>query len=86
MLKMESGRFNEFVGAQVSEVKVNSNVDEEWLWLEGQCNPADLGTRPTVIPWNLVADSDYQEGMVWMKKPEEKWPCKRSFGVVPKGR
>jgi hypothetical protein len=26
MLKKESGRFNEFVGAHVSKVKVNSNV------------------------------------------------------------
>ncbi len=45
MLKMESGKFNEFVGARVSEVKVNSNIEEEWRWLEGNCNLADLGTR-----------------------------------------
>jgi hypothetical protein len=32
MLRTESGKFNEFVGARVSEVKVNSNVEEEWRW------------------------------------------------------
>jgi hypothetical protein len=45
MLRTESGKFLEFVGARVSEVKVNSNVEKEWRWLEGNCNPADLGTR-----------------------------------------
>jgi hypothetical protein len=50
----------------------------------GNCNLADLGTRPTVVPGDLSANSDYQEGMAWMKEPEEKWPCKRSIGVAPK--
>jgi hypothetical protein len=40
---MESGRFTEFVEARVSNVKVNSNIEEECLWLMGICNPADLG-------------------------------------------
>jgi hypothetical protein len=35
MLRTESGKFTEFVGARVSEVKVNSNMQEEWLWLMG---------------------------------------------------
>lgn len=29
MLRMKSGRFTEFVGARVSKVKVNSNIEEE---------------------------------------------------------
>jgi hypothetical protein len=33
ILRMESGRFNEFVGAQVSKVKVNSKLEKERLWL-----------------------------------------------------
>jgi hypothetical protein len=43
MLRTESGRFTEFVGARVSEVKVNSNIEEEWLLLMGNRNSADLG-------------------------------------------
>ncbi len=35
MLRTESGKFNEFVGARVSEVKVIGNVEDEWRWLEG---------------------------------------------------
>jgi hypothetical protein len=44
MLRTQSGRFTEFVGARVSEVKVNSNIEEEWLRLVVNFNPADLGT------------------------------------------
>jgi hypothetical protein len=44
MLRMELGRFTEFVEARDSEVTVYSNIEEEWLWLMGNCNPADLGT------------------------------------------
>jgi hypothetical protein len=60
MLRTESGKFNEFVGARVSEVKVNSNVEGEWRWLEGNCNPADLGMRSNATPQDMASDSEYQ--------------------------
>ncbi len=50
MLRTESGRFTEFIGARVSQVKVNSNVEEEWLWLVGSRNPADLGMTSNATP------------------------------------
>ncbi len=71
MLRTESGRFTEFVGARVSEVKVNSNVEEEWLWLDGNCNPADLGTISNATPHDMAPNSEYQVGMPWMREPEE---------------
>jgi hypothetical protein len=83
MLRTESGKFLEFVGARVSEVKVNSDVENEWLWLEGNCNPADLGTRSGATPKDMVFGSEYQVGMPWMVKPESTWPCKKSFSPVP---
>jgi hypothetical protein len=79
MLRTESGKFLEFVGARVSEVKVNSNVEEEWRWLEGNCNPADLGTRSKATPQDMIFGSEYQIGMPWMMEPEARWPCKKSF-------
>jgi hypothetical protein len=57
MLRTESGKFNEFVGARVSEVKVNSNVEDKWRWLEGNCNPADLGTRSRATPRDMIFGS-----------------------------
>jgi hypothetical protein len=54
----------------VSEVKVNSNVESEWFHLTGDCNPADLGTRTAATPQDIIAGSEYQEGMGRMKRPK----------------
>jgi hypothetical protein len=83
MLRTESGKFNEFVGARVSEVKVNSNVEDEWRWLEGNCNPADLGTSSKATPKDMIPGSEYEEGKPWMMEPESAWPCKKSFSPAP---
>jgi hypothetical protein len=83
MLQTKSGKFLEFVGARVSEVKVNSDVENEWRWLEGNCNPADLGTRSRATPQDLIFGSEYQVGMPWMMEPESTWPCKKSFSPAP---
>jgi hypothetical protein len=83
MLRAESGRFTEFVGARVSEVKVNNIVEEEWLWLVGNRNPADLETRSNATPQELGPGSEYQDGMAWMREPVESWPCKKSFSPAP---
>jgi hypothetical protein len=83
MLRTESGKFLEFVGARVSEVKVNSNIEKEWRWLEGNCNPADLGTRSKATPKDMIFGSEYQTGMPWMMGPEASWPCKKSFSPAP---
>jgi hypothetical protein len=79
MLRTESRKFNDFVGARVSEVKVNSDAEEEWRWLEGNCNPADLGTRANATPQDLTPESQYQIGKSWMVDPESTWPWKKSF-------
>ncbi len=83
MLRTESGRFTEFVGARVSEVKVNSNIEEEWLWLVGNCNLEDLGTRSIATPQDMGPGLEYQDSMAWMKEPMETWPFKKSFSPAP---
>ncbi len=67
----------------MSEVKVSSNVEKEWRWLEGNCNPADLGTRSKAVPQDMVYGSEYQVGRPWMAMPESTWPCKKSFSPAP---
>jgi hypothetical protein len=84
MLQTESGKFNEFVGARVSEVKVNSNVEDEWRWLEGNCNLADLGTRSRTTPKDIIPGSEYQVGRSWMAEPESARPCRKSFSLARK--
>jgi hypothetical protein len=83
MLRTELGKFTEIVGARVREVKVNSNVEKEWLWLVGNRNPADLVTRSNDTPQEMGPGSEYQDGMPWMRKPVESWPCKKSFSPAP---
>jgi hypothetical protein len=83
MLRTESGKFNEFVGARVSEVKVNSNVEGEWRCLEGNCNPADLGTRSNATPQDMAPGSEYQTGKPWMIEPRRGWPSKKLFSPAP---
>jgi hypothetical protein len=84
MLRTESEKFTELVGARVSKVKVNSNVEEEWLKLVVNCNPADLGTQSTATPKDLAPGSEYQEGMAWMREPMDARPCKKSFSPASK--
>jgi hypothetical protein len=83
MLTTESGRFTEFVGVRVSEVEVNSNLEEEWLWLVGNCNPRGLGTRLNATPQVMGPGSEYQDGMTLMKEPVGSWTCKKSFSPTP---
>jgi hypothetical protein len=71
MLRCDSASFLEFVGTRVSQVKSLSSPEKEWLWIPGDCNLADMGTRPNVEPGDLEGGTDYQEGMPWMRLPEE---------------
>jgi hypothetical protein len=58
-------------------------VEDEWRWLEGNCNAADLGTRSRATPRDMVFGSEYQVGRPWMVKQEGTWPCKKSFSPAP---
>ncbi len=47
------------MGASVSTVKVDSNVDKEWYWLTGDCNPTDFGMRTDTKPEDLAVGAHY---------------------------
>lgn len=83
MINGECGAFNEFVGTRVSEIKSKSNPAEEWLWLPGNDNLADMGTREDTVPKDLEIGSDYQNGKEWMHKDVSEWPASRSPGKAP---
>ncbi len=38
---------------EVSEIKTKSKPEKEWFWIPGELNPADMGTRPTVVPRDM---------------------------------
>jgi hypothetical protein len=63
--------------------KIKTNPEEEWYWVPTDCNLADMGTQPTVQPVEMGEDSDYQNGMEWMRRPEEEWPVKKTVTPPP---
>ncbi len=83
MLNKDSGTFLEFVGTRVSEIRTKLKVDTEWFWIPGELNPADMGTRPTMIPGNMGENSPYQMGLPWMYQPVESWPVRKDFTPPP---
>jgi hypothetical protein len=79
MLRCDSASFLEFVGTRVSQVKSLSSPEKEWFWIPGDCNLADMGTRPNVEPGDLQEGTNYQDGILWMGIPEEDWPARQEF-------
>jgi hypothetical protein len=78
------GKFNMFVGAYVSEMKVNSDVETEWFWLTGDSNPTDLGIRTGATPQELIAGYEYQEGMGWMRSLNQNGLARSLSGRSPR--
>ena len=83
MLRSESASFQEFVGTRVSEVKSKSNLLTEWFWVPTLENVADIGTRETVEPADMMAGSRYQSGPEWAQRDQAEWPVNQSFGKPP---
>jgi hypothetical protein len=84
MLQNDSVAFLEFVGNRVSEIKTKSDVKTEWSWIPTDKNLADMGTRSNVSVADIGEGSEYQEGMSWMRRPEEEWPAKMKVTPPPK--
>jgi hypothetical protein len=83
MLRCDSASFLEFVGTRVSQFKSLSSPEKEWFGITGDCNLVDMGTRRNVELGDLQEGTDYQDGMPWMRMPEEKWPVKQDFSPPP---
>jgi hypothetical protein len=83
MMRADSASLLEFVGTRVSEIKTKSSPEEEWYWVPTDCNLANMGTRPTVQPDEMGEDSDYQNGMEWMRRLEVEWPVKKMVTPPP---
>ena len=82
MIRGDCGAFQEFVGTRTGEIKSKSGP-EEWFWLPTDKNLADLGTRDDVTPADLHSESEYLNGMPWMRKDISEWPVNQKPGRVP---
>ena len=71
MMNKSSYGFDTFEANRLGEMQRNSNK-QEWFWLPGSLNIADLITRGC-SPENLNIDSPWQNGLDVFKEPEEVW-------------
>ena len=82
MIHRGSYGFNTFVANRIGEIQQGSSPDE-WFWLPGKLNVADLTTRGA-SPEDLNAESAWQQGPKFMQLQENDWPIRREVkkGIV----
>ena len=80
MIQKESYGFNTYASLRVGEVQELTNVKEEWYWISGETNPADMITRGK-HPSEIGPGSIWQEGEAFMKLPEDQWPISQDVDV-----
>ena len=78
MLKNISLKFDTFTAPRVSEIQMNTPV-EQWSWIQTFDNPADLGTRGKCSLSDLEPGTMWREGPRWLKDPKENWPIRSDF-------
>ena len=78
MLKTYSLKFDTFVAPRVTEIQMNTKV-EEWYWTDTTTNPSDLGTRGKCTVDDLKEGGMWREGPSWLKLPRTEWPLRSDF-------
>ena len=81
MINKASYGFNTFAGNRIGEIHRQTET-EEWFWIEGNDNVADIITRGC-SPEELGEESVWQNGPPFMSLPEEQWPISTDVeGIV----
>jgi len=81
-LHKSDSKLKPFEGIRVSEVQTSGTfVDgrlQNWYWVEGGLNPADLCTKPRCVS-ELGVNSLWQKGPAFLEEDFDQWPVKRDF-------
>jgi len=75
-----SAMLNTFNAHRIGEIQSATNKDD-WRWLPGSHNVADLGTRSTCKVSDLGPGSRYRLGPDWLRQDESTWPVKTAEQV-----
>lgn len=73
-IQRESYGYQTFFANRIGEIQSSTKV-QDWWWLPGTLNIADVITRGT-NPQNLKEDSEWQNGPKFLSLPEDQWPIK----------
>ena len=76
MTQKESYGFNTFAANRIGEIQEGTEKDE-WCWVPGKLNVADLTTRG-LKPTEIDAESIWQNGPLFLKEEEEDWPVRQA--------
>jgi len=81
MTQRDSYGFNTFVAVRIGEIQEKTEKDE-WYWVEGGLNIADIISRGTK-PAGLMGE--WQSGPKFLMETEENWPTKQGMNesVLP---
>jgi len=74
MINKQSYGFNTFVANRVGEIQNNGSINE-WAWVPGKSNAADVVTRGC-YPLEIQQDSEWQKGPAFLQYSESEWPIK----------
>ena len=74
MIHRESYGFNTFAANRIGEIQQGSNV-EEWGWVPGKLNVADVVTRG-LSPDEIHRGTEWQRGPDFFQQREGEWPVK----------
>lgn len=76
----DSYGFQTFFANRIGEIQKASPV-EDWRWVEGNLNIADIITRGAT-PEELIEGSEWQQGPKFLSWPEDEWPVKTGSEIV----
>ena len=79
-IQRNSYGYQTFFANRVGEIQKSSSVDE-WWWIPGDLNVADIITRGAA-PEDLQENSVWQTGPEFLKQPVEEWPKKSAKEVA----
>ena len=80
-LKSEATPFSEFFANRIGEIydcirDIPEDIEVIWGWVKSSDNAADIASRVTANPEDLVEDTVWQNGPDYLKLPEEEWPIR----------
>lgn len=83
-IQRDSYGYQKFFAHRVGEIQKSTSV-EDWRWILGEQNIADLVTRGATLE-DLIEDSVWQNGPEFLKQPVEEWPTKSAKDVAAYAR
>ena len=76
MISRKSYGFNIFIANHVGEIQT-AITSNEWYWLSGKLNIADITTRGCSVP-ELNEKEEWVYGPKFLELPVNEWPVKQS--------